>query len=104
MYRFGNSILPIIENMNDNLASIYVALQNDLGLKVSPEAGYKYVMDQNFNALATKNQFPVNNLLNPWAWSKFIQGMKNGLLKNHKFDKPEDAKVRKKKVKKAEKK
>jgi hypothetical protein len=94
---------PIIENMNDNLASIYVALQNDIGLQVSPEAGYKYVMDQNFNSLATKNQFPVNNLLNPWAWAKFVQGIKNGLFKNQKFNKPEPAKVRKK-VKNAEKK
>lgn len=94
---------PIIENMNDNLASIYVALQNDIGLKVSPEAGYKYVMDQNFNALATKNQFPVNNLLNPWAWAKFVQGIKHGLFKNQKFNKPEEPKVRKK-VKNAEKK
>ena len=47
---------PIIENMNENLASIYVALQYETGLRVSPEAGFKYVMEQNFNALATKNQ------------------------------------------------
>ena len=52
---------PIIENMNENLASIYVALQYETGLRVSPEAGFKYVMEQNFNALATKNQYPVNN-------------------------------------------
>jgi hypothetical protein len=94
---------PIIVNMNDNLASIYVALQNEIGLKVSPEAGYRYVMEQDFNAHATKNQFPVNNLLNPWAWSKFIHGVKNGLFKNQKFNKPEEPKVRKK-VKNAEKK
>ena len=94
---------PIIENMNDNLASIYVAIANQSNLKVSPEAGYKYVMDQNFNNLATKNQFPINNLLNPWAWGKFVQGVKNGLFKNQKFNKPEEAKV-KKKVKNAEKK
>lgn len=90
---------PIIENMNDNLASIYVAIANQANLKVSPEAGYKYVMDQNFNNLATKNQFPINNLLNPWAWGKFVQGVKNGLFKNQKFNKPEEVKV-KKKVKK----
>lgn len=91
---------PIIENMNDNLASIYVALQNDLDLKISPEAGYHYVVQQDFNAHATKNQFPVNNLLNPWAWSKFVQGVKNGLFKNQKFDKPTEPKKVKKKVKK----
>lgn len=87
---------PAIENMQENLASIYVALQNEIGLRVSPEAGFRYVMEQNFNALATKNQYPVNNLLNPFAWAKFVQGMKNGLLRNHRFEKPVDAKVRKK--------
>jgi hypothetical protein len=94
---------PIIENMNDNLASIYVAIANQSNLKVSPEAGYKYVMEQNFNNMITKNQYPINNLLNPWAWSKFVHGVKNGLFKNQKFNKPEQAKV-KKKVKNAERK
>jgi len=92
---------PIIENMNDNLASIYVAIANQSNLKVAPEAGYKYVMEQNFSNLSTKNQFPVNNLLNPWAWGKFVQGVKNGLFKNQKFNKPEQPKV-KKKIKNAE--
>ena len=88
---------PIIENMNDNIASIYVAIANETGSSVSPEAGYHYVMDQNFNSMATRGQYPVNNLLNPFAWSKFFSGIKNGLLKNQNFKKPEKAKVRKKK-------
>jgi hypothetical protein len=92
---------PVVENMQENLASIYVALQNDIGLHVSPEAGFRYVMEQNFNALATKNQYPVNNLLNPFAWARFVQGMKNGLLRNHRFEKPKEARVRRK-VKNAE--
>jgi hypothetical protein len=87
---------PIIENMNDNLASIYVAMSNQTGLKVSPEAGYRYAMEQNFSAMATRNQFPVNNLLNPFAWAKFVNGVKHGLFKNQKFNKPVKAKVRKK--------
>lgn len=87
---------PIIENMNDNLASIYVAVNNQNGLKSSPEAGYKYAMEQNFNAMATRGQYPINNLLNPFAWSKFIKGIKNGLFKSQKFNKPTKAKVRKK--------
>ncbi len=87
---------PIIENMNDNIASIYVAIANQTGITVSPEAGYRYAMEQNFNAMATKNQYPVNNLLNPFAWAKFINGVKNGLFKNQKFNKPNEAKVRKK--------
>lgn len=87
---------PIIENMNDNIASIYVAIANQGNYKVSPEAGYKYAMEQNFSAMATRGQYPINNLLNPFAWSKFIKGIKNGLFKNQKFNKPEKAKVRKK--------
>jgi hypothetical protein len=91
---------PKIENMNDNIASIYVAIANQSNVKVSPEAGYRYVMEQNFVGTATRGQYPINNLLNPFAWSKFIKGIKNGLFKNQKFTKPVVPKVRKK-VKKA---
>jgi len=92
---------PMIENMNDNIASIYVAIANQSNYKITPEAGYKYAMEQNFGAMATRGQYPINNLLNPFAWSKFIHGIKNGLFKNQKFTKPEKAKVRKK-IKKAD--
>ncbi len=88
---------PIIENMNDNIASIYVAIANQSNMTVSPEAGYKYAMEQNFSSMATRNQYPVNNLLNPFAWAKFINGVKHGLFKNQKFNKPVKAKVVKKK-------
>jgi CarboxypepD_reg-like domain len=92
---------PIIENMNDNIASIYVAIANQGDYQVSPEAGYRYLMDQNFNASATHGQYPINNLLNPFAWAKFINGIKNGLFKSQKFNKPVKPKVRKK-IKKAD--
>lgn len=89
---------PIIENMNENIASIYVAIANETGVTISPEAGYRYAMQQNFNAMATRQQYPVNNLLNPFAWAKFINGLKNGLLKNKDYNnKPTKSKVRKKK-------
>ena len=91
-----NPVDPIIENMNDNLASIYVAMSNQVGVRVTPEAGYRYAMNQNFNAMATHEQYPVNNLLNPFAWAKFVDGIKHGLFKNQKYNKPTEAKVRKK--------
>jgi hypothetical protein len=94
---------PIIENMNDNIASIYVAIANQTNAKISGATGFRYAMEQNFSAMATKNQYPVNNLLNPFAWAKFLSGVKNGMFKNQKFNKPVNAKVRKK-IKKAEKK
>lgn len=79
---------PIIENMNDNLASIYVAIANQTGVKITAATGYRYAMEQNFSSLSTRNQMPVNNLLNPFAWGKFFSGVRNGLLKNQKFNKP----------------
>jgi hypothetical protein len=90
---------PIIENMNENMASIYVAINNQTGVRISPETGYRYAMEQNFSSMATRGQYPINNLLNPFAWAKFVSGIKNGLLKNHSFKKPEPAKVIKKKKK-----
>jgi len=91
---------PLIENMNENLASIYVAITNQSNLSVSPEAGYRYAMEHNFSTMSTRNQFPVNNLLNPFAWSRFINEVKRGLLKNHSFTRPQQAKVIKKKKQK----
>jgi hypothetical protein len=52
-------------------------------------------MEQNFNAITYRGS-PPNNLLNPFAWNQFVQGMKKGLLKNHSFERPKEAKVRKK--------
>lgn len=90
---------PIIENMNENLASIYVAVTNQTGVSISPEAGYRYAMEQNFSNMATRNMYPVNNLLNPFAWTKFLSEVKKGLLKNHSFTRPQPAKPIKKKKK-----
>lgn len=91
-----------VENMNENLASIYVAVSNEVGITITPEAGYRYAMEQNFNAMATRYQYPVNNLLNPFAWAKFIDGIKNGLLKNKSNKKTRPAKVNRKKRKNKE--
>ena len=69
------------KNMNINIALIRKSIQ-DLSIKSSPEAGYRYAMQQNYNSLMTKNQYPVNNLLNPFAWAKFFKGVKNGMFKS----------------------
>ncbi len=88
---------PVVEYMNENIASIYVAITSDANLNVSPEAGYRYSMEQNFSSMATRGQYPVNNLLNPLAWSKFIGSVRNGLFRDRSVKKPEPAKVLKKK-------
>jgi hypothetical protein len=70
-------------------------------VRITPEAGYRYAMEQNFRMTSTRNQYPVNNLLNPFAWAKFINGLKNGLLKNHQGDKSTKIKPKKQKKKKS---
>jgi hypothetical protein len=91
---------PEIANMNENLASLQAEIANTVGVKITAEAAYRYAMNQNFNAMATRNQYPVNNLLNPFAWAKFFSEVKHGLFKNQTFDKPEKTKTRDKKRKK----
>jgi hypothetical protein len=80
-------IKPEIQNMYDNLNLIQSTIANTQSYKVSPEAGYRLAMQQNANEFITRNQYPSNNLLNPFAWAKFFSGIKNGLLKNHKSTK-----------------
>ena len=79
---------PEIENMNRNIESVADAVANTRDVRITPEAGYRYAMQQNFNMAATRNQYPVNNLLNPFAWAKFINGIKHGLFRNQETDKP----------------
>lgn len=87
---------PEVRYMYENLASIQATLNNNPSYSVSPEAGYRLAMQQNANNVMTRNQTPVNNLLNPFAWAKFFSGVKSGLLKNQKTARP----VRQEKVKK----
>jgi hypothetical protein len=42
---------------------------------------YKASMQQQYSKLYYAGQFPPNNLLNPIAWSKFIQAWRNGEFK-----------------------
>jgi hypothetical protein len=88
---------PLMENMEFNLALVEQQTWSDM--RSTPGQGYRYTMQQVSDNLYTKGQTPVNNLLNPFAWSKFIQGVKGGLLKNEKSTatKHTKTKVRKKK-------
>jgi hypothetical protein len=86
------------QNMNYNIEMIRKSL-NSSTTQASPEAGYRYAMQQNFNSLMTKNQYPVNNLLNPFAWAKFFKGVKNGLLRNEPGTNTKSTKAKVKKIK-----
>ena len=92
---------PEIINMYENLALIQYSILNTYNYKVSPEAGFRMAMQQNNNASMIKGQYPSNNLLNPFAWAKLFNGIKNGMLRNQESTKPAStkAKLRKKKSK-----
>jgi len=92
---------PEIENMNRNIASIEEAISTTVDVKITPEAGYRYAMQQQFRNNITRGQYPINNLLNPFAWSKFINGLQNGLFRNQDTpEKPARVKAKKQKKKK----
>jgi CarboxypepD_reg-like domain len=95
-------IKPEILNMYENLASIQQSIANTYNYSISPEAGYRMAMQQTANALYSRNQSPVNNLLNPFAWAKFFNDIKHGLFKNEKFNKTKSTKTKLVKAKKKE--
>jgi hypothetical protein len=87
----------LMENMQFNLALVEQQTWSDM--RATPGQGYRYTMQAVSDNLYTRGQSPTNNLLNPFAWTKFIQGIKGGLLKNEKATttKHTKTKVRKKK-------
>jgi hypothetical protein len=73
------------ENMERNMEIIEDQIYADI--TTSPEAGYRYAMQRETENVMTRNQTPVNNLLNPFAWARFFDGIKNGLFRNEKSSK-----------------
>ena len=88
---------PLMENMEYNLAMLQQQIWSDMS--PTPGQAYRYTMQQMSDNLYTRGQMPANNLLNPFAWQKFVRGVKDGMLKNEpsKTTKVKKSKVRKKK-------
>lgn len=88
---------PMMKNMQYNLALVEQQIWSDM--RSTPGQGYRYTMQQMSDNLYTKGQGPVNNLLNPVSWTRFIREVKSGLLRNEKSTstKRSKTKVRKKK-------
>lgn len=59
----------------ESLAFIAARLEGDGSL------AYGSVQNQQYTRLYTNGQMPVNNLLNPYSWAKFIDEWKKGNLK-----------------------
>lgn len=69
-----------MENMTDNLILIQKQLITDMG--ISPGVAYAHMSRQMADAAYIRGQSPANNLLNPFSWAKFFNGLKSGLLRN----------------------
>ena len=88
----------MLKNMAKNMAIMDGQILEDL--YITPEAGYRYAMQTEAEHIMTRNQTPVNNILNPFAWTKFIDGVKNGMLRNKKSGKKKQKSKRDRKKKK----
>jgi hypothetical protein len=89
---------PLMENMEFNLALVEQQIWSDM--RATPGEAYRYTMQQMSDNLYTRGQMPANNLLNPFAWQKFAQGVRNGLLKNEPSKSSPAKKVKPRKKKK----
>jgi hypothetical protein len=49
-------------------------------IQTDPSLAYGNSINQRYSQLYSSNQVPVNNLLNPYAWSKFLKDCKEGKL------------------------
>ncbi len=54
------------------------------GIQMDAVANYKYTMNQYQTRLYNSGMYPINNLLNPFAWAKFIDEWKKGTYKKKK--------------------
>jgi len=62
------------ELSGESLAFAAARLGND------PSLAYGNLENQRYSKLYTNGQLPVNNLLNPLAWSRLIREIKEGRL------------------------
>jgi len=69
-----------LERARKNLARAEMKERVD-GVAMDGSLNYKYAMQQQYSKLYYAGQLPPNNLLNPIAWSKFIEAWKNGDFK-----------------------
>jgi len=55
-----------------------VKAQLNMDFEPDADLSYKYMMQQNYERLYYKGQFPSISILNPLNWAKFFKALKNG--------------------------
>lgn len=78
--------LPYTEDLNSLDNIINDEYRQRLLWQVEPTAStnHRFFTEQQFQAVQNRFQVPANPLLNPLAWSRFIQSLKRGDLKRKK--------------------
>jgi hypothetical protein len=84
---FVNMKLPTsdIDRMNSNM-SLAELKQDNFNFGGDALTGYNNTMAREYNRMLSNGQIPSANLLNPLAWSKFLQAWKRGDFKNKSKD------------------
>ncbi len=67
---------------NRNIALVKAQLNMDF--EPDADLSYKYAMQQQYDKLYYKGQFPSISILNPLSWAKFFSALKNGDFKSEK--------------------
>ncbi|PIY13106.1 MAG: membrane receptor RagA [Flexibacter sp. CG_4_10_14_3_um_filter_32_15] len=67
---------PLIDQMKENLDSERLN-QMAANMPMNANSNYRYLMQQNLNARNNKFFAPSIPLLNPFAWAKFIESIRN---------------------------
>lgn len=67
---------PLVEQMKENLNNEKLN-QMAANMPMNATSNYRYLMQQNLNARNNKFFAPSIPLLNPFAWSKFIESIRN---------------------------
>ena len=69
-----------MEHARKNLENIYKELYNEDVIYSDPQLSFKYAMDQHYEKKFIQGQYPSIKILDPIAWSKFFQALRNGMF------------------------
>lgn len=72
---------PKAEAAEQNLALVQEQINQSVSPYPAPGVSYRHMMSRHIERLMTYNQLPVNNLLNPFAWAKFMEAVREGKMR-----------------------
>ncbi len=71
-----------MENARKNLEKIYKEMYDEDIIFSDPQLSFKYEMDKMYQQKYIQGQYPSIKILDPIAWSKFFQALRDGTFKD----------------------